>query len=53
MPIARRGEVWQVDLGLVAKVRPALILNIPFQDHERAVYTVVPHTMAVRGTRLK
>ena len=53
MPIARRGEVWQVDLGLAAKVRPAVILNIPFQDHERAVYTVVPHTTAIRGTRFE
>ena len=53
MPIARRGEVWQVDLGLVAKVRPALILSIPFLDHERAVFGIVPHTTAARGTRFE
>ena len=53
MPSARRGEVWQVDLGLAAKVRPALILNIPFLDHERAVYAVVPHTTAIRNTRFE
>ena len=53
MPSATRGEVWQVDLGLAAKVRPAVILNVPFQDHERAVYAVVPHTTALRGSRFE
>jgi len=53
MPIAQRGEVWQVDLGLVAKVRPALILSVPFLDHERAVFGIVPHTTAARGTRFE
>ena len=51
MPAASRGEVWQVDLGLAAKVRPALVLNIPFRDAERALYAIVPHTTAPRGTR--
>ena len=46
MPIAQRGEVWQADLGLVAKVRPVLILSVPFLDHERAVFGIVPHTTA-------
>jgi hypothetical protein len=27
MPNAKRGEVWQVDFGLAAKVRPALVLG--------------------------
>ena len=53
MPIARRGEIWQVDLGMVAKVRPAVILNVPFQDNERAVFEIVPHTTAIRGTRFE
>lgn len=53
MPTARRGEVWQVDLGLAAKVRPALVLSVPFLDHERALYTIVPHTTAPRGTRFE
>jgi len=26
---AQRGEVWQVDLGIAAKARPAVILSIP------------------------
>ena len=53
MPAANRGEVWQVDLGLAAKVRPALVLNIPFRDAERALYAIVPHTTAPRGTRFE
>jgi mRNA interferase MazF len=27
-----RGEVWLVDLGMVAKVRPCLVLSIPADD---------------------
>jgi mRNA interferase MazF len=38
---------------MVAKVRPALIINIPFGDTERAVYAVVPHTTALRGGRFE
>lgn len=53
MPNARRGEVWMVDLGMVAKVRPAVIISVEFLDHERAVYAVMPHTTAVRGTRFE
>jgi len=53
MPNAKRGEVWQVDLGLAAKVRPAVVLNIPFDDQERAVYAIVPHTRAIRRTHFE
>jgi mRNA interferase MazF len=53
MPTAKRGELWQVDLGLAAKVRPALVLNVPFLDTERALYAVIPHTTAPRGTRFE
>ncbi len=53
MPTAKRGELWQVDLGLAAKVRPALVLNIAFLDNERALYAVVPHTTAPHGTRFE
>lgn len=48
-----RGEVWLVDLGMVAKVRPALVFSVPFNDQERAVYAVVPHTTAPRGGRFE
>jgi len=53
MPTARRGEVWQVDLGLAAKVRPALVISVPFVDQERALYAIVPHTTAPRNTRFE
>ena len=45
------GEVWRVDFGLAAKVRPALILSDYPADDELALLVVVPHTTAVRGNR--
>jgi mRNA interferase MazF len=45
-----RGEVWQVDLGLAAKVRPAVILSRLAGDNDRALVTLVPHTTAIRGS---
>lgn len=53
MPRASRGEVWLVDMGFVAKVRPALVLSVPIEDDERVITTVVPHTTSVRGTRFE
>jgi mRNA interferase MazF len=49
----KRGEVWLVDMGYAAKVRPALVLSGPVLDDERALTTVIPHTTSVRGTRLE
>ena len=46
----KRGEVWLVDLGMAAKVRPALVLSVPAGDDDRALVTLVPHTTSVRGT---
>jgi mRNA interferase MazF len=53
MPIARRGEIWLIDLGYVAKIRPAVVLSIAVEDHERAIVSFVPRTTAVRGTRFE
>src|SRR5262245_9591996 len=53
MPNAERAEVWLVDLGMVAKTRPAVVVNIPFHDDERAVFAIVPHTTALRGGRFE
>lgn len=53
MPVARRGEIWLIDLGYAAKVRPGLVLSVAFEDHERAIVTFVPRTTAVRGTRFE
>lgn len=53
MAIRARGEVWLVDLGLAAKVRPSLVLSIPYQDEDRALITVVPHTTSPRHSRFE
>ena len=53
MPDPNRGEVWLVDLGYVAKVRPCLVLSIPAVNEDRALATLVPHTTAVRGSRFE
>ena len=45
------GEIWRVDFGLAAKVRPALILSDYPRDDELALLIVIPHTTAVRGNR--
>jgi mRNA interferase MazF len=48
---ARQGEIWMVDMGMAAKVRPCLLLtNFPADD-ELALITVLPHTTSVRGNR--
>jgi mRNA interferase MazF len=53
MPRADRGEVWLIDLGDVAKIRPCLVLSIPILDADRALVTVIPHTTSARGTRFE
>lgn len=49
MPAAKPGEVWIVDLGMVAKVRPCLILTPAPKSDELDIYTVVAHTTSQRG----
>ena len=49
----RRGEVWLFDCGMVEKVRPVLILSIPFADADRALVTVVFHTTAIRNSQFE
>lgn len=53
MPQADRGEVWIVDLGLAAKVRPCLVLSVPTDPQDRVLVTLVPHTTSVQGTRFE
>jgi mRNA interferase MazF len=40
-----------IDLGMVAKVRPCLLLTNYPADDELALVTVLPHTTALRGHR--
>src|SRR5207244_9426992 len=49
----RRGEVWLVDLGMIEKIRPALILSGPCGENDRDIITVIPHTTALRGSRFE
>ena len=49
----QRGEVWMWDCGMIEKVRPVLILSIPFADKDRAVVTVVFHSTALRGSQFE
>ena len=49
----KRGEVWLVDMGYAAKVRPALVLSVRIEGDERVITTVIPHTTSVRRTRFE
>ena len=46
-----RGEVWMIDVGMAAKVRPCLILSVEFHDDEKAVVTYVARSTQRRGGR--
>ena len=49
-----RADVWLVDLGMVAKVRPCLVLSIPADDeNDRVLTTLVPHTTSTRDSRFE
>ena len=51
MPVVNPGNVWMVDFGLAAKVRPALLLTGSPNDDELDLVTVLLHTTALRGNR--
>jgi mRNA interferase MazF len=53
MPHPNRGEVWLADLGIAAKVRPGLVLSIPLDPQDRVLFTLVPHTTSIQGTRFE
>lgn len=51
---AMRADVWLVDLGMIAKVRPCLVLSIPADDdNDRVLTTLVPHTTSTRNSRFE
>ena|SRR5687767_13249131 len=35
LPRIQRGELWVVDLGYTGKVRPVLVVSVPFRENER------------------
>jgi mRNA interferase MazF len=45
----KRGDVVIVDLGMMAKVRPAVVVSIPKADRHRNMSVVVPMTTEARG----
>ena len=46
--------MWIVDLGMVAKIRPCLVLSIPSDDeNDRVLTTLVPHTTSTRQSRFE
>jgi mRNA interferase MazF len=53
LPRIQRGELWVVDLGYLGKVRPVVVVGIPFLDHERTLCIIVPHTTSLLGTRFE
>ena len=50
-PRPRRGEIWQVDMGIAGKVRPCLLLTNYPEDNELALLSIIPHTTALRGNQ--
>jgi mRNA interferase MazF len=42
-----------VDLGYLGKVRPVLVVRVPFSENERTLCIVVPHTTSLLGTRFE
>jgi mRNA interferase MazF len=51
MPAVHPGDIWLVDFGMAAKVRPALILTPTPADDELDLVTLLLHTTALRGNR--
>jgi mRNA interferase MazF len=53
MKVPPRGEVWLVDLGLAAKIRPAVVVSVPPDESDRGLVTLMSHTTSLRGTRFE
>lgn len=47
------GEVWMVDMGMVGKIRPAVVVLDDAVPVERAIIVHVPITSQNRGTELE
>ena len=51
--IPRHGEVWLVDMGIVGKVRPAVVLIADDLDAPRSLIIHIPITRQNRGSELE
>ena len=49
MPAINSGEVWQMDFGLAAKVRPGVVVSVGHPERQRNMSVVVPMTTEIRG----
>jgi mRNA interferase MazF len=49
----RHGEVWLVDMGMVAKTRPAIVLIADNLDAPRSLIIHIPITRQNRGSELE
>ncbi len=47
MPVVNPGEVWMIDFGITAKVRPALLLSDAPIDDGLDIVTVLLHATAL------
>jgi mRNA interferase MazF len=48
-----RAEIWLADLGLAAKVRPVLVVSVPYSDTDYALICVIPRTTTPRGAQFE
>lgn len=48
-----RGEIWLADLGLAAKVRPVLVVSIPYAQTDYALVCVIPRTTSPHGSQFE
>lgn len=53
MNTPERGEVWLADLGFAAKIRPVLVVSVPFGARDYALLQVIPHTTQPRGAQFE
>jgi mRNA interferase MazF len=51
MPAVNPSDIWLVDFGMVAKVRPALVLTATPSNDEPDLVKLLLHTTALRGNR--
>ena len=49
----RHGEVWLVDMGMVAKTRPAIVIIADNLDAPRSLIIHIPITKQNRGSELE
>ena len=42
-----------MDFGITQKVRPALVISVPYVDEDRALIGVIPHFTSLHGSRFE